>query len=168
MGSVGNSSNKAEAIELYRKFIEGHAYEIHEGSEENKKKLDKLFEPLEKTTTLYKGIPVTEDDLDNLDNLIQSYSSTSVNETVARDYADNAYDLDGEYAPLIVTFTAEKGTPVLDARKMLGTGGMRGYEKEITIGRNVKYEFGEPKLHIDKNGDAYYTVEAKIKKRRKK
>lgn len=167
MGSVGKM-NGSSSIDLYRKFIEGQSYAIHEGSEKDKKELDKLFKPSEKEMTVYKGIPVTQADLNNLSQIVTSYSSTSLDNNVAKDYASRAYDLeDGDYVPLQIEYSVAKGTPIVDTRKTLGTTGMKSYEKEITIGRNVVYKYDKPVKHIDKHGDEYYTVKAYVKRRRK-
>lgn len=163
MGSVGN---KKSPIELYSRFIEGENWSAHEASEADKKILDRMFKPADKELTVYKGLAVTASDLENMDNLITSYSSTSVDRLVGIDYANKAYDYDfGDYMPLLATIKIAKGTPIVDTRQTLGTDGMKGYEKEITVGRNVKYTYTNLKKYTDKYGDVFYTVDVEVRRR---
>ena len=61
--------------------------------------------------------------------------------------------------------TITKGTPVADARKILGEGGMRTMEKEITVGRNASYTYSNLQKH-GSGDDAYWTVDAVVKKKK--
>lgn len=166
MGSVGTTNKDNNGLDLYRKFIEGGSYEIHTASEQTKRQLDRIFTPATEDMVVYKGIVANYSDLDNLQSLIQSYSSTTIDENVAKDYADKALDTGEDFVPIRATITVEKGTPIVDTRKLLGTGGMKAYEKEITIGRNVQYDYSNLKVHNEGEDDEYYTVNIHVRRRK--
>ena len=163
MGSIGSAGTNG--LELYRRFVEGGSYDIHTASEQTKQALDKVFTPAPEDMVVYKGIPANYADLDNLESLIQSYSSTTVDSLVAQDYANRAYDIGENFVPIKATITIEKGTPIADTRKLLGTGGMKAYEKEITIGRNVNYSYSNLRVHNEGEDDEYYTVDIRVRRR---
>ena len=166
--------SSARPIDLYRQFIEGGSYDIHTASESTKRQLDKVFTPAERDMHVYKGMVIYEDDanMSGMQHAIESYSSTSESRRTAVDYADRAFDLQDEWemghtgvidkpvTPLIVNLTIKKGTPIADARKLLGSGGMRQFEKEITVGRKVQYSYS----NLRRVGD-YWQVDAVVRRR---
>lgn len=133
--------------------------------------LDTVFSPAKQDEVRYKGSCLTADTINELSGkkeVLHSYSSTTVDRNVMRDYADRALDMDEDeiYYPVYETLNVEKGVPVADTRELLGSDGMRGYEKETTIGRETIWEYGEFKQHGD-GDDAYYTVEVAVRKRKR-
>ncbi len=166
MGSIGISNEDNNGLDLYRRFIEGGSYEIHQASEQIKRQVDSVFTPAAEDMVVYKGIVANYSDLDNLQSMIQSYSSTTLDRNVAIDYADRALDTGEDFVPIRATITVEKGTPIADTRKLLGTSGMKAYEKEITIGRNVQYNYSNLQVHNEGKDDEYYTVDIRVRRRK--
>ena len=170
MGSIGKASKSSGGltnIELYRTFTEGESDQIHNASEADKRVLDTLFKPATSDMNLYKGLAVTEQDLQNLNDVIKSYSSTTKDKAVATDYANRAWDIGENYFPLIANVKVMKGTPIVDTLATLGPGGMHNFEKEVTIGRNANYSYNNLKVHNKGQDDEYYTVDITIKKGKK-
>lgn len=137
---------------------------------EKLKELDTVFTPASEDIVRYKGSMMTEEMINELDaqeSLLHSYSSTTIDESVAKDYADRAYDseLDETVYPVYETLHIEKGVPIADAREILGDEGMRSWEKETTIGRETIWEYSNFVKHED-DGDIYYTVNVVIRRRK--
>lgn len=178
MGGRSSSSGKnlnshkeisQTALNLYSAFINGNSNEIHRAAESDKVKLDSVFTPAKESVTVYKGMAVSEEDIQNLSNINNSYSSTSFSRTTSVDYANRAYDMDEGFIPLVLTVHVAKGTPVANARELLGEGGMRSFEQELTIGRHANWTYTNLRRQYDSVLDEYYyTADAYVSGRRKK
>ena len=166
MGGRGVSSGMSggRSVELYRRFIEGDAFSIHTADESTKRELDKVFAAATQDMHVYKGIPIDENEVNmrGLQQAIKSYSSTSMSKVTAEYYADTAYDIGESMVPVVVNMIIKKGTPIADARKILGNGGMREFEKEITVGRGVEYSYSNLRMV----GDRWY-VDAVVRRKRR-
>lgn len=172
---------KKEGIELYKKFIEGGSLEIHEKAgynmlgvydksnvnEKEMKLLDNIFDPAKNDIKVYKGVNASEFDLEIFEQgkkkINYTLSSTTTEKSVAEFYSTQSEEM----IPVIQNITIKKGTPIADARQLLGKEGMRSFEKEITISRNAEESYSNLKLHEDKYGDEYYTVDVIIKRKHK-
>lgn len=163
MGGRGASSKNISPIEAYRLFTEGGSGYIHavifKGTKGNNqftsvfynakyknypKAIDKIMAPAEQDIHVYKGLPISKEEISKMKGIKTniSYASSSISKVTAESYKDRAYDLDDDsVVPLLMNITIKKGTPVADARKILGSDGMHGFEKEITIGRNTKLNY---------------------------
>lgn len=174
---------KKEGLELYAKFIKGGSGDIHElagynemkfgeydpkkANEEKLKALDTVFTPAKEEKVVYKGTPMTEDQINAMSGkeiVVHSYSSTSKDLYVAQDYAHKADDYE-EFYPVYANIKIEKDVPIADTLEVLGGGGMRNYEQEITIGRETVWEYSKFKKHGD-DDEAYYTVDVIVRKKR--
>lgn len=170
-------TDKERGMELYRRFVEGGSTEIHvmagvdpiheyaynpkNVDEDAMRALDSVFKPAGEKLHVYKGFPMSDEDIDNLhDGVNHTLSSTSTSKAAAKHYMENAYELDMN--PVFMDIEVDADVPVADAQKLLGNDGMKAFEKEITIGRNVRYEYSEPELMEDDYGDEWYYVKVKI------
>ena len=180
-GPKDTAKDRREGIELLRRFVEGESVDIHrlagvnammgfrydesKVDEESMRKLDSVFEPAKQEMYLYKGMPMTYEEIMSLEgkHLNHTVSSTTTDEHTANDYAEKAADQETLF-PVKLNITVEEGTPIADVQELLGTEGMKAFEKEITIGRNVVWEYGEPTVRTDKYGDEYYEVNVRVYK----
>lgn len=133
------------------------------------KALDSVFTPAKEEMTVYRGASMSAEEIERLSDkshVVRTLSSTSKSSVVAEDYASRALDIDwGEFYPVELNIKVEKGTPVADIGKLLDTEGhMSAYEKEITIGRNVEWEYGKMKKQIDRFGDERYTCDVIVRR----
>ena len=177
-GGSGSSEtpDRENGLELYRKFVEGGSPEIHEMlgydsinsrpsgqiNEKAARDLDSVFSPASSDMLVYKGMPVTEADLARISNGTYrnpTISSTSTSKTTAEFYAGNA---DFEFtSPLTMNIRVKRGTRIADAQKLLGTTGMKNFEKEITIGRNTTWNFKNLRSTI-RDEEIYWTVDVTV------
>jgi hypothetical protein len=156
----------------YNPFVVGE-YDAAKADIEKLRALDTVFVPAKNEGIKYKGSSMTKETIDRLNghkDLRHSYSSTTLDKTVARDYADRAYDIN-EWSedvvyPVIETIRIDDGVPIANTLEILGEGGMRNFEKEITIGRETIWEYGKFEKHGSDDDDIYYTVDVFIKKRK--
>jgi len=172
-GGGGGKGNKEKGLELYRRFVEGESTDIHElfgvdsmygreltPDEQAIRDLETVFSPAESDMVVYKGMPVTDEDIEQIRSGSynnKTISSTTFSKAAAETYADNA---DGEYTlPMTMKIKIKKGTKVADARKILGKGGMKEFEQEVTVWKGTKWKFSNLKEHIDRYGDTRYTVD---------
>ena len=108
---------------------------------------------------------MTKDEIKKLkgESVNKSFASTSYDRFTAKDYADKAFDSEEGLYAVFMNVKVKKGTPIADTRKLLGTSGMKGYEKEVTIGRNTKWKYSNLK-RITRDGDVMYTVDVEVSK----
>lgn len=172
-----------KGLELYRHFIEGGSYDTHKlagiepftgdyqtihpefRDEKKLKLLDLVFTPCEKDIVVYNGTPVTEDQMDSFKS---KYFSRTICSTTTEYSAADFYATSGDEEicnPLIIRILIKAGTPIAVPLKLLGEGGMKNMEKEITIGRDVWFEYKN--FRMDPNSDEdypYYLVDAIVHK----
>ena len=178
--------NKENGLSLYKQFIEGEADVIHKllgvdmvnneqydpdmVDEQAAKDIDSIFTPAEKPITVYKGMPLYESQLEDIKtgNVFQNptLSSTSKNFRTAQDYADRAYDIGDDLTPVFLKIRIEPGTPIVDTTDTLGTSGMKGYEQEITIGRNTEWIYENVEMGEDDDGYPYCIAEVTVRPKR--
>lgn len=178
-----NSEDYAKGLELYRHFIDGGMYDIHKlagiepftgdfqtvhpefRDEEKLKLLDLVFSPCKSDMIVYKGIPLSEDAIKSYSS---KYFSRTVCSTTTKLSTANFYATNGDeelFNPLIITITIKAGTPIAIPLKLLGEGGMKNMEQEVTIGRDVWFEYKN--FRQDPNSDEdypYYLVDAIVHK----
>lgn len=171
----GSGANKENGLELYRQFVEGGSYDIHKKlgydpfsgetttvDKNAARDIDSVFEAAQSDIVTYKGMAVTDEVLGQIQSGTfhnRSISSTSMSKITAESYAANA---DFEFtSPLLMNIRVKKGTRVANAQKLLGKGGMKSFEKEITIGRNTTWKFKNLRT-IDRGGDDYYIVDVVV------
>ena len=178
-----SEADKEEGMELFRHFVEGGSMDIHElagygmyggewreedVNEEKMRQLDSVFTPTEEELHVYKGQPMTEEQIQDIMEhggfFNYSLSSTSTDWHTAVDYMRNA-DEDFGTKPVYMEITVEKGVPVADVQELLGTGGMKAYEKEITIGRNVQWEVTDTKVVNRGEEDEYLQFSVRLQKK---
>lgn len=172
---------KENGVDLYKKFVEGKSDKIHNllgvnmisggnysaesVNKEAAAAIDSVFTPSTKDMTLYKGLPMTEEMIDDIKNgktyTNRTLSSSTTDRHTADDYASNAYNTE-DLIPVVMKIKLKEGTPVADAQKILGSSGMKGYEKEITVGRNTDWEYGGIK-NVGTEDDPYYEVEVTVR-----
>ena len=172
--------DKENGMKLYQKFIEGGSSEVHKAlgvdmlgggkydpeavDEKAARDIDTVFTPSSGAKPLYKGLPMTQEEIDDIKNgkafLNPTISSTSSDVNTARDYASNAYETEDQI-PVVMKIKVEDGTPVADARQLLGNSGMKGYEKETTVGRNTEWKYGKVK-NVGDDDDPFYEVEVTV------
>ena len=145
------------------------SYTSSKVDEAKMKALDSVFTPAKEEMTVYRGASMSAEEIERLSDkshVIRTLSSTSKSSVVAEDYASRALDMDwGEYYPVELSIKVEKGTPVADIGKLLDTEGhMSAYEKEITIGRNVEWEYGKMEKQIDRFGEERYTCDVIVRR----
>lgn len=177
-GGGGRSSeapDRENGLELYRRFVEGESAEIHEMlgynsmtgtstqiNEKAARDIDSVFSPANSDMIVYKGLPVTEADIARISNGTYknpTISSTTTSRSTAQTYAENA---DFEFtSPLMMNIRVKRGTQIADAQKLLGSSGMKGFEKEITIGRNTTWRFKNLRSTI-RDEDVYWTVDVTV------
>ena len=171
----GGNGNKENGLELYRQFVEGGSYDIHKklgydpftGEEiavdrNAARDIDSVFEAAQSDIVTYKGMAVTDEVLDQIASGTyknRTISSTSMSKVTAESYAANA---DFEFtSPLLMNIKIKKGTRVANAQKLLGNSGMKGFEREITEGRNTNWKFKNLRT-VSKGGDDYYVVDVVV------
>lgn len=178
--SSNSSSSSKRGIDLYRNFVEGGSSDINGINsnapilgESDLKALDSVFKPLDRDIVTYKGMPdfltyLKEKTGQPLHKMIgesfidKFYSSTSKLKSTAEEYAANAFEQG--VTPSLITFNIKKGTPVADTIKTLGESGMKGFEQEITLRRNVRYTIkSAARKKID--GEVYYMFEIDVTKK---
>ena len=69
---------------------------------------------------------------------------------------------DDDYYPVVMKVKAENGTPVAHTREILGNDGMKGFEKETTIGRNTEWEYGDIR-NVGTEDDPRYEVDITVR-----
>ena len=177
MHELSYYSYTKEGLELYRTFIEGGSGEIHEiagfqmgnyingynpqnADKKKLKELDTVFHPAEEEMSVYKGTWFDNDTKKYItgQSVNHSLSSTTLSKMVADQYSYRAYEVDGNGTayPVIQKITIEKGVPIADARKLLGTDGMKAFEQEITIGRETVWYYGDLVKVTDEFGNVHY------------
>lgn len=186
MGGRGATSKNILPIEAYRVFTEGESDKIHavifKGTKDDNqsttssydakyknypKAIDKIMTPAEDDIHVYKGISASKEEISKMKGIKTniSYSSTSIAKVTAESYKDNAYNFeDDDHIPVLMNITIKKGTPVVDARKILGSGGMHGFEKEITVGRNTKWNYKNLHKVRGIDGTTEYVVDVEVSK----
>ena len=179
-GNSGGSSSRGDrskGIELYRQFVEGGSLDIHrklgfdamsgmliKADAKAERDLESVFSPAESDIQAYKGLPVTEEDLERIRSgsfKNPTISSTTTSKVTAQDYANNAdYEMT---VPLTMNIRIKKGVKIANARKLLGSGGMKGYEKEITVWKGTTWSYRNLVRHENSYGDEYYTVDVVVR-----
>ena len=170
---------KYDGMKLFKTFVEGGSSDIHslagyigfdggydpaKANERAMKELDKMFTPAQKEMKVYKGVPMTESEIRSTSNSVSvnhSLSSTSESKTTANWYSEKA---DYETTlPVVMDISIEKGVPIADVQKILGGSGMKSFEKEITVGREVEWHYSKFIPHKDSYGDIdYYSVKVRV------
>ena len=173
---VADAKTKAEGMKLLSDFVEGQSMKIHgyagydmwgnfdpkRVNEEKLFALDSAFTPNKGERILYKGRQMTSEDIEKFSgNTIfnDMCSSTSKVRSTAKAYADRAGDFDwGEYYPVVETVVVHDGVPTADIVELFGKSGMKAFEQEVTLGRNVTLKFSEFEKHGTDIDDIYYTT----------
>lgn len=179
------AEEKKQGLDLYKVFIEGGSTNIHRLAgykdfgggydpklvdEEKMRLLDSVFTPAKEEMHLYKGNPMTQGEIDailtNGGFFNHTLSSTSTSDKTAHWYMDNASE-DFGTLPVYMDIRVEPGVPIADAQALLGNDGMKAFEKEITIGRNVEWALEGTRTIFDSAGDQDEYLEMKIVIRKK-
>lgn len=171
----GSGGNKENGLELYRQFVNGGSYDIHKKlgydpftgettavDKNAAKDIDSVFEAAQSDIITYKGMAATDEMIEQIRSGTyqnRTLSSTSMSKVAAEHYASNA---DFEFtSPLLMNIKIKKGTRVANAQNLLGSGGMKSFEKEITVGRNTTWKFKNLRT-VTKHGEDHYIVDVVV------